>query len=270
MKFFNKMRWEFEKDLRNARIYKGTSIISLVSSKNVLDVHVTMLQKNLQSIKNRKTSNWTQDSESSDWSQPDAMTQRLQTDFEHLLLIRKNQSALMQSALTEESRNGNSQASTLEHLTLLSLLCTPLSFLSSLIGMVDLIYFELRMWYSMWPHSSVFVNQGFLKYIAHPTIHISSLTILGRNAIGALRIYPWNHLLSEQAKQKCQALLASARLNMGSVSRSVSVLAEQLGLKEPPLENGKQRIRWACVCIRSVSHGLSFKYSCVKLTSIMR
>ena len=237
MKFLNKMRWGSEKYLSDPRIYGNTSIMNLVSSKNILDLHVTMLQNNLRSIKNRDISDLTQDSGAGDWSQADAMTQSLQIDFEYLLLRAKDLSArydhglstVLHSAMIERSRKAISTR-----------------------------------WYSMLLHPSLqsggarlssLVDQWFLGYVTHPIIGIPCLTFLATNAISALLFYLWKSLLSKQTKPRCQALLASARLrNIGSsVANPISAIAERLGLRDSPLKNGKKRVRWTCVSVHSAS-----------------
>lgn len=144
MKLLDKMQGGSESDLNNSGITETTSIIGLILRKKVLDLHAKMLQQNLHSLKSRGVLNWAQDSEAGDWSQADAMTQRLQVDFEHLLLRTKYLSArcdhdlnsIMRSPMIDESRNAISQtSSTVRNLTRLALLYALLSFLASLFGM---------------------------------------------------------------------------------------------------------------------------------------
>lgn len=92
MAFLSKMLWGCERDLYNARIDESTSV-NMLSRKEILHLHMKILHRNLHSIKNRPISNWTQDSEAGDWSQADAMTQRLRVDLECLLLRTKDLSA---------------------------------------------------------------------------------------------------------------------------------------------------------------------------------
>lgn len=143
MVFLNKMQWECESDLYNARITESTSSVNILSRKETLDLHMKMLEQNLHSIKNRAMSNWTQDSEAGDWSQADAMTQRLQVDFEYLLLRTKDLSArydqgfstVMHCATTEETRKAISQTLRFINLLRLCFSYTQPSVLIYLLGM---------------------------------------------------------------------------------------------------------------------------------------